>query len=253
MQSVGDSADKEYMMRLIITDQYSGMCQSAAKIIASQITLKPDSVIGLATGSTPIGIYGRLAAWHRDGELDFSQITTVNLDEYYGLAPDNAQSYHYFMTEHLFSKVNLPKGKQYLPDGTNSDAVRECQRYQSLIELLGGVDMQLLGLGHNGHIGFNEPSDAFVKDVHLVDLAEKTIEANKRFFDRVEDVPRQAYTMGIGTIFQAKKILLVVSGAEKADILKRVMYGLICPQVPGSILQLHPNVVVVADKEAAGA
>lgn len=239
-------------MRLIITDQYSSMCRSAAKIIASQITLKPDSVLGLATGSTPIGIYRQLAAWHQDGGLDFSQITTVNLDEYYGLGSDHVQSYHYFMSEHLFSKVNLPEGKQYLPDGMNTDAGRECERYQNLIELLGGVDMQLLGLGHNGHIGFNEPSDAFVKDVHLVNLAEKTIEANKRFFDRVEDVPRQAYTMGIGTIFQAKKILLVVSGAEKADILKRVMYGPICPQVPGSILQLHPDVVVVADKEAAG-
>lgn len=238
-------------MRLVITDDYRNMSRKAASIIASQVILKPDSVLGLATGSTPIGIYEQLTAWNQNGELDFSQITTVNLDEYYGLDPDNEQSYHYFMTEHFFSKVNLPQGRQFLPDGKNSDASRECERYQNLIALLGGIDMQLLGLGHNGHIGFNEPADAFEKNVHLVDLTEKTIDANKRFFERVEDVPRKAYTMGIGTIFQAKKILLVVSGAEKAGILKEVMYGPICPQVPGSILQLHSDVTVVADKEAA--
>ncbi len=239
-------------MRLIVTDDYSKMSRKAAGLIASQVILKPNSVLGLATGSTPIGIYEQLSAWHQSGELDFSQITTVNLDEYCGLAPDNEQSYHYFMTEHLFSKVNLPKGRQFLPDGMNLDADRECERYQNLIGLLGGIDIQLLGLGHNGHIGFNEPSDAFVKDVHQVELTEKTIEANKRFFDSIEDVPRKAYTMGIGTIFQAKKILLVVSGAEKAGILRQVMCGPICPQVPGSILQLHPDVTVVADQEAAG-
>lgn len=239
-------------MRLIVTDDYSNMSRKAAGLIASQVILQPNSVLGLATGSTPIGIYEQLSAWHQSGELDFSQITTVNLDEYCGLAPDNEQSYHYFMTEHLFSKVNLPKGRQFLPDGMNLDADRECERYQNLIGLLGGIDIQLLGLGHNGHIGFNEPSDAFVKDVHQVELTEKTIEANKRFFDSIEDVPRKAYTMGIGTIFQAKKILLVVSGAEKAGILRQVMCGPICPQVPGSILQLHPDVTVVADQEAAG-
>ena len=239
-------------MRLIVTDDYSNMSRKAAGLIASQVILKPNSVLGLATGSTPIGIYEQLSAWHQSGELDFSQITPVNLDEYCGLAPDNEQSYHYFMTEHLFSKVNLPKGRQFLPDGMNLDADRECERYQNLIGLLGGIDIQLLGLGHNGHIGFNEPSDAFVKDVHQVELTEKTIEANKRFFDSIEDVPRKAYTMGIGTIFQAKKILLVVSGAEKAGILRQVMCGPIWPQVPGSILQLHPDVTVVADQEAAG-
>ena len=216
-------------MRLIVTDDYSNMSRKAAGLIASQVILKPNSVLGLATGSTPIGIYEQLSAWHQSGELDFSQITTVNLDEYCGLAPDNEQSYHYFMTEHLFLKVNLPKGRQFLPDGMNLDADRECERYQNLIGLLGGIDIQLLGLGHNGHIGFNEPSDAFVKDVHQVELTEKTIEANKRFFDSIEDVPRKAYTMGIGTIFQAKKILLVVSGAEKAGILRQVMCGPICP------------------------
>lgn len=238
-------------MRIIITDHYRDMCRKAARIMASQIILKPDSVLGLATGSTPLGIYEQLTAWYRDGELDFSRITTVNLDEYYGLAPDNVQSYHHYMAEHLFSHVNLPEGRQFLPDGMNPDAGEECGRYQNLIGRLGGIDMQLLGLGHNGHIGFNEPSDAFVKEVHLTDLAEKTIEANRRFFERAEDVPRQAYTMGIGTIFQAKKILLAVSGAGKAGILKQVLYGPVRPQVPGTILQLHPDVTVVADREAA--
>lgn len=239
-------------MRLIIADDYADMSRKAASVIASQVILKPDSVLGLATGSTPVGIYEQLAEWNQNGHLDFSRITTVNLDEYYGLAPDNKQSYHYFMTEHLFSKVNLPEGKQFLPDGKNTDAVKECERYQNLIGALGGIDMQLLGLGHNGHIGFNEPADVFEKTVHLVDLTEKTIEVNKRFFERAEDVPRKAYTMGIGTIFQAKKILLVVSGAEKAGILRQVMHGSVCPRIPGSILQLHADVTVVADKEAAG-
>lgn len=238
-------------MRFVITDDYEDMCCKAASMIAAQIVLKPDSVLGLATGSTPIGIYSQLAAWYRRGELDFSRITTVNLDEYYGLAPDHKQSYHYFMEKHLFSKVNLPRGRQFLPDGTNKDTEAECGRYQSLIGLLGGIDMQLLGLGHNGHIGFNEPADYFAKKVHLVNLSERTIEANKRFFERAEDVPRQAYTMGIGTIFQAKKILLVVSGRDKAEILKEVAQGPICPQVPGSVLQLHPDVTIVADREAA--
>lgn len=237
-------------MRLIVTENYDDMCCKAAGIIAAQIILRPDSVLGLATGSTPIGIYKNLAEWYGRGGLDFSQITTVNLDEYYGLASDHVQSYHYFMREHLFSKVNLQKDRSFLPDGLNPDAGAECERYQSLIEGLGGIDLQLLGLGHNGHIGFNEPSNAFSKKVHLVDLTDQTIEANKRFFASAADVPRQAYTMGIGTIFQARRILLVVSGAEKADILQKVIRGEICPQVPGSILQLHSDVTVVADKEA---
>ncbi len=237
----------------MITEDYADMCRKAASMIAAQIILKPDSVLGLATGSTPIGIYEQLTTWHQSGELDFSRITTVNLDEYYGLTPDNEQSYYYFMEEHLFSKVNLPRGRKFLPDGTNSETDAECERYQNLIGLLGGIDLQLLGLGHNGHIGFNEPADFFAKEVHLVDLSDQTIEANKRFFEKAEDVPRQAYTMGIGTIFQAKKILLVVSGKGKAEILKKVLQGPICPQVPGSILQLHPDVTVVADREAAEA
>lgn len=237
-------------MRLVIAKDYEDMSRKAANVIAAQILLKPDSVLGLATGSTPIGTYSRLVEKYQAGELDFSQVTTVNLDEYRGLSPENDQSYRYFMDYHLFSKVNIPAENHFLPDGTNADSGAECARYKGVIDRLGGTDLQLLGLGHNGHIGFNEPADAFIKDVHMVDLTERTIEANKRFFASADDVPRQAYTMGIGTIFQAKKILLVVSGAEKMEALDKVMNGPICPQVPGSVLQLHPDVIVVADEAA---
>ena len=238
-------------MRLVVAKDYDDMSRKAANIIAAQILLKPNSVLGLATGSTPIGTYSQLVEKYQAGELDFSQITTVNLDEYRGLSPEDDQSYQYFMNYHLFSKVNLPSKNHFLPDGTNTDSEAECERYKNVIHSQGGVDLQLLGLGHNGHIGFNEPSDTFVKDVHLVDLTERTIEANKRFFASADDVPKQAYTMGIGTIFQAKTILLVVSGAEKMEALDKVMNGPISPQVPGSILQLHSNVIVVADEAAA--
>ena len=237
-------------MRLIVTEHYNDMSSAAARIIASQVILKPDSVLGLATGSTPIGIYEQLAEWFQKGELDFSKVTTVNLDEYYGLAPDNEQSYHYFMMKHFFSRVNLPKGRQFLPDGTNPDAGRECERYQNLIGLLGGIDVQLLGLGHNGHIGFNEPGSVFEKETHCVRLADQTIKANRRFFATEEEVPREAYTMGIKTIMSARRILIVVSGADKADIVKKAFFGPITPQVPASVLQLHPDVTLVADEAA---
>ncbi|MBO5033691.1 MAG: glucosamine-6-phosphate deaminase [Lachnospiraceae bacterium] len=238
-------------MELIIAKNYLDMSRKAANIISAQMILKPDSVLGLATGSTPVGIYDQLVEWYQKGDLDFSRITTVNLDEYRGLSPENEQSYHYFMMQHLFSRVNLPAEKHFLPDGMNPDSDAECRRYKGIIDSLGGTDLQLLGLGHNGHIGFNEPSDSFARDVHLVSLTEQTIEANKRFFASADDVPRQAYTMGVGTILQAKKILLAVSGAEKAKALQQVMNGPICPQVPGSVLQLHPDVIIVADEAAS--
>lgn len=238
-------------MELIVAKNYYDMSRKAANIISAQMILKPNSVLGLATGSTPIGIYDQLVEWYQKGDLDFARIITVNLDEYRGLSPENEQSYHYFMMQHLFSRVNLPDENHFLPDGTNPDSDAECKRYKKVIDSLGGTDLQLLGLGHNGHIGFNEPADSFAKDVHLVNLTERTIEANKRFFASAEEVPKQAYTMGVGTILQAKKILLVVSGAEKAKALQQVMNGPICPQVPGSILQLHHDVTIVADEAAS--
>ncbi len=237
-------------MKIYKADDYRGMSRIAANIISAQIILKPDCVLGLATGSTPIGTYEELVERYNKGDLDFSAVTTVNLDEYKGLTKDNDQSYYYFMHHNLFDHVNIPAENINLPDGTEPDSEKECARYEGLIRSLGGADLQLLGLGHNGHIGFNEPADAFDNETHCVDLQESTIEANKRFFASADDVPRQAYTMGIGTIMRAKKILLVASGKDKAEIVKRAFTGPVCPQVPASILQLHPDVTVVVDAEA---
>ena len=226
------------------------MSKKAAHIIASQVILNPDCVLGLATGSTPVGTYKNLIEWYQNGDLDFSQITSCNLDEYRGLSGDNDQSYRYFMNHNLFDHVNIRKECTYVPDGLDKDSDAACKAYEEIIEKVGGIDLQLLGLGHNGHIGFNEPADEFPKTTHCVDLTESTIQANKRFFENEADVPRQAYTMGIGTIMSAKKILVVVSGEDKAEILNKVINGPITPQVPASILQLHPDVTIVADEAA---
>ena len=237
-------------MKIYETENYEEMSRKAANILSAQVILKPDCVLGLATGSTPIGTYDKLVEWYEKGDLDFSEVKTVNLDEYRGLTRDNDQSYYYFMHEHLFDRVNIDPENTNVPNGTEPDADKECERYEKLIESMGGVDIQLLGLGHNGHIGFNEPDDEFDKLTHCVSLTESTIEANKRFFEKEEDVPRQAYTMGIKTIMRAKKILLIVSGADKADILYQSLCGPITPHVPASILQLHNDVTVVADEAA---
>lgn len=226
------------------------MSRKAANIISAQIILKPDCVLGLATGSTPIGTYQQLIERYREGDLDFSQVRTANLDEYRGLTRDNDQSYYYFMYHNLFKEVNIDMANTNIPDGTNPDSAAEAARYDQVIRDLGGVDLQLLGMGHNGHIGFNEPSDAFDKGTHCVDLQPSTIEANKRFFASIDDVPKQAYTMGIQTIMSARKILLLVSGAEKAEILHKALCGPITPHVPASVLQLHNDVTVVADEAA---
>ncbi len=193
---------------------YKDLSRKAANIIAAQMILKPDCTLGLATGSSPVGTYEQLIERFKDGDLDFSRITSVNLDEYKGLAPDNDQSYRYFMNTNLFNHVNVDKAHTFVPDGLEPDAEKACREYDEIIENVGGIDLQLLGLGHNGHIGFNEPADSFSKGTNCVDLTESTIEANKRFFESEADVPRQAYTMGIRTIMLAKKILVVVSGKE---------------------------------------
>ena len=227
---------------------YKDMSRKAANIISAQIIMKPNCVLGLATGSTPIGTYEQLVEWYHKGDLDFSKVTSVNLDEYRGLEKSNDQSYDYFMHEHLFDKVNIHPENVNLPDGMAEDAEKECKRYEELIRSLGGVDLQLLGLGHNGHIGFNEPGAAFEKETQCVNLTERTIEANKRFFASADDVPKQAFTMGIKTIMQAKKILVIASGEDKAEILKEAFFGPVTPAVPASILQLHNNVIVVGDQ-----
>ena len=237
-------------MKIIRARDYQHLSRQAANILSAQVILKPDSVLGLATGSTPIGTYKQLIEWYEKGDLDFSAAKSVNLDEYRGLTKDNDQSYYYFMYNNLFKHININMENTNVPDGTEPDSEKECSRYENVIEAYGGVDLQLLGLGHNGHIGFNEPDKDFPRTTHCVDLTQSTIEANKRFFASVDDVPKQAYTMGIGTIMKARKILLVVSGADKAQILHDVLCGPVTPEVPASILQLHSDVIVVADEAA---
>ena len=237
-------------MKIYKAKDYKDMSRKAANIISAQVIMKPNCVLGLATGSTPIGTYAQLVEWYNKGDLDFSEVTTVNLDEYKGLPRTNDQSYYYFMHQHLFDRVNIDPERTNVPNGMEPDAEKECGRYEELIRSLGGVDLQLLGLGHNGHIGFNEPGEAFEKETHCVDLTESTIEANKRFFASADDVPKQAYTMGIKTIMQAKKILIVVNGENKADIVERAFFGPVTPEVPASILQLHNDVTLVGDKAA---
>ena len=237
-------------MKIYKAKDYKDMSRKAANIISAQVIMKPNCVLGLATGSTPIGTYDQLVEWYNKGDLDFSEVTTVNLDEYKGLPRTNDQSYYYFMHQHLFDRVNIDPERTNVPNGMEPDAEKECGRYEELIRSLGGVDLQLLGLGHNGHIGFNEPGEAFEKETHCVDLTGSTIEANKRFFASADDVPKQAYTMGIKTIMQAKKILIVVNGENKADIVERAFFGPVTPEVPASILQLHNDVTLVGDEEA---
>ncbi len=237
-------------MKIIKAKDYNDMSRKAANIISAQVIMKPNCVLGLATGSTPIGTYAQLVEWYKKGDLDFSGVTTVNLDEYKGISRDNDQSYYYFMNDNLFSKVNINLDRTFLPDGMEPDSEKACADYNKIIASVGGVDLQLLGLGHNGHIGFNEPGTAFEAETHCVNLTESTVKANQRFFASADDVPKQAYTMGIKTIMQAKKILVVVSGEDKAGILKEVITGPITPQVQASVLQLHNDVIIVADEAA---
>ena len=234
-------------MRIYKAKDYEEMSRKAAGIVSAQIIMKPDCVLGLATGSTPVGLYKQLIEWYRNGDLDFSGVRTVNLDEYKGISRENDQSYYYFMHQNLFDHVNIPAGNTHLPDGMEPDSEKECRRYEELIQSMGSVDLQLLGIGHNGHIGFNEPADAFDKLVHCVNLTQSTIEANKRFFASAEEVPRQAYTMGIQTIMRSKKILIIANGEGKADIVRDAFFGPITPMVPASVLQLHNEETLVGD------
>lgn len=237
-------------MRIIRTKDYYHMSRMAANLISAQVIMKPDCVLGLATGSTPIGAYDQLIRWFDKGDLDFSEVTSINLDEYKGLSPENDQSYRYFMNTHLFDHINIKKTKTFVPDGLEPDSDKACTDYNNIIKASGGIDLQLLGLGNNGHIGFNEPGTSFEKETHCVALTQSTIDANARFFDSLDDVPKEAYTMGIQTIMHARKIVVVVNGAGKAGIVKEAFFGPITPDVPASVLQLHPDVVLVGDEEA---
>ena len=240
-------------MRIIKAKDYRDLSRKAANIISAQIIMKPDCVLGLATGSSPVGTYKQLIEWYNKNDLDFSEVTSINLDEYKGLSPEDPQSYRYFMNTHLFDHVNIDKNRTFVPDGLATDPEKACAEYNANIIKQGGIDLQLLGIGRNGHIGFNEPSDHFENETHCVDLTETTIQANKRFFDSEKDVPKQAYTMGIGTIMRCRKILVVVNGKDKAEILKQVIQGPVTPEVPGSILQFHPDCTIIADEDALSA
>ncbi|MEG0071396.1 MAG: glucosamine-6-phosphate deaminase [Raoultibacter sp.] len=237
-------------MEFIIAKDYEEMSRKAADVIADMVHKKPQCTLGLATGTTPIGLYDDLAEDYRVGTLDFSTVTTCNLDEYRGLSHDHPQSYHYFMRENLFNKINIDLSHTHVPDGSNPDAEAACTEYEKVIAQAGGIDLQLLGLGHNGHIGFNEPADDFPKTTQCVDLTESTIQANSRLFDSADEVPRQAYTMGIGTIMAAEKVLVVASGSDKAEIVRDAFFGPVTPRVPASVLQFHQDVIVIVDAEA---
>ena len=232
-------------MNFIKVDSYEELSKKAAGIIAAQVIMKPNCVLGLATGSSPLGTYANLAKMVDAGELDFSKVTSVNLDEYAGLDGSHDQSYRYFMDTNLFSKINIDREKTFVPSGVAEDLVSEGKEYDKLIESLGGIDLQLLGIGLDGHIGFNEPDSVFTAETHPVKLDESTIEANARFFASKDDVPRFAITMGMMSIMQAKKILLIANGENKKAILEKSFSGPVDPMVPASILQLHPDVTVI--------
>ena len=237
-------------MRIYCEKDYNAMSRRAAAVIAAQVVSKPECVLGLATGSTPIGAYQQLVEWYKKGDLSFAGVRSVNLDEYVGLAPTHDQSYRYFMQHNLFDHVDILPENTNVPDGLAADTAAECARYEDVVKALGYADLQLLGLGRNGHIGFNEPCDHFPVATHLVDLTQSTIEANARFFASAGDVPKQALTMGIGTIMRARSILVVASGADKADAVRKTVQGPVTPDVPASILQLHPNVTIIGDEAA---
>lgn len=239
-------------MRILRATDYEKMSRIAADQITALIKCKPSCVLGLATGATPVGMYKELIKDYDSDVIDFSKVISINLDEYKGLAPDHPQSYRYFMNHNLFDHVNIKRENTYVPDGLYSDASIACKQYDAVISKYGPIDLQVLGIGHDGHIGFNEPADQFTPDTHCVSLTEMTIAANKRFFSSEEEVPREAYTMGIRPIIQARTVLLLASGKDKAEILKRALYGPVTPYVPASILQLHQNLVVVGDEEALG-
>ncbi len=240
----------EAFMKTIVVKNYDEMSKKATEIFAETISAKPDCVMGLATGSTPVGLYDGLSALCSEGKLDFAKVTTVNLDEYYPITPDNDQSYRYFMNKNLFDRINIDKANTFVPDGTAKDPAAFCEGYSKRIEEI-GIDIQILGIGRNGHIGFNEPdANGLVAKTHLTDLTENTIEANSRFFASADDVPKQAITMGIGDVFKAKKIVILASGAEKAEAVKKMLEGKIDVMCPASLLCLHEDVTLICDEAA---
>ncbi|MCT4543066.1 MAG: glucosamine-6-phosphate deaminase [Vallitalea sp.] len=238
-------------MRIIVSDTYEEMSKKAATIVAAQVNLKPNSILGLATGGTPVGMYKELVKMYNDDEVDFEDVKSFNLDEYYPIDKTNNQSYYYYMNDNLFKHINMKEDNINIPNGHAEDIEKECYEYDKNIYNSGGIDLQVLGIGTNGHIGFNEPDLTFESGTHKVKLDDETIKANSRFFDSIEEVPKEAISMGMKTIMQSRKILLLANGEAKAKIIEKMLFGEISPNVPASILQLHPHVIVILDKEAA--
>lgn len=239
-------------MNLLTFASGAQLNEVAANIIISQVHTTPRSILGLATGGTPVGIYEEIVRKFQSGAVSFSDVSTFNLDEYANLSIDHPESYHTYMSKHLFSHVDLPAAQSHIPDGNAADLAAECVRYDAMIEQAGYIDLQILGLGHNGHIGFNEPAAELHAGTHVVELAQETRQANARFFASIDEVPTHALTMGVGSIMKAKKIMLVVKGADKADIVARALRGPVTTDCPASLLQLHPNLIVLLDQAAAG-
>lgn len=237
-------------MRVIVCENYDEMSKEAAKLVESKIVLNPKAILGLATGSTPVGMYKILAEKCKNGELDFSNITSYNLDEYYPISPDNDQSYRYFMNENLFNHINIDKSKTFVPNGQAKDVEKECKDYDAMIDALGGADIQVLGIGNNGHIAFNEPDEELVAGTHVTGLTESTIQANSRFFASIDDVPTKALTMGMASIMKAKTIMLLASGKGKHEVVKKLLDDKITTSNPATLLKLHNDVVIICDKEA---
>ena len=238
-------------MEVRVNATYEEMSEAACRMIVSQINKKPDAVIGLASGSTPLRLYEMLGEAYKNGQVDFSRVRTFSLDEYIGLPPENEQSYHYFMEKSFFSKVNLKPENIFIPDGMAVDVAAECARYSAAIEACGGIDIMILGIGNNAHIGFNEPGDCFVSETHVVELTETTRSANARFFATVEEMPHWAISMGIRDIMYSRNILLLANGAGKTEAVYQAVCGDITPKAQASILQLHRNVLVLTDEAAA--
>lgn len=237
-------------MRVIKVKDYEEMSSVAASMVSGQVMLKPESVLGLATGDTPLGMYQNLIKLYEQGTIDFSEVTTFNLDEYYGIPKTNHQSYYYYMMENLFQHININKENINIPDGMAGDIEIECKNYENKIKKANGIDLQILGIGVNGHIGFNEPNVNFEAETHLVSLDEKTIQSNARFFESIEEVPTKAISMGIKTIISSRKIVLLANGSGKAEAVEQMVKGKISPEMPASILQLHKDVTVIVDEEA---
>lgn len=237
-------------MNIIVASNYETLSDTAAKMVVEVINQKPNAVIGLATGSTPIGLYEKLIAYHKKKSVDFSNVTSFNLDEYVGLSEDHPQSFRYFMNNNFFNHINISPKNTHIPNGMAKDIVLECKNYDAMLEASNRIDIQILGIGTNGHIGFNEPSDALIAGTHVATLAKETIKANSRFFNTISEVPTKAITMGIGNIMKAKKIVLLASSSEKSNIIKELLNDKVTTQIPVSLLKIHPDVTIIVDEPA---